>query len=199
MSISCQTKEPVYRIETNLGTIKVKLYEKTPLHRANFEKLVEEGVYDSLAFHRIIQGFMIQGGDVATGKNPADTSKYDYMVPAEFVPEYFHKKGALAAARMGDDVNPEKASSSTQFYIVQGHKFTDEELFQIEDRFGHTFPDFQRGMYKMLGGAPHLDGNYTVFGEVTEGLDVVDKIAAVPTDMYDRPRADVRIIRIVKD
>jgi peptidyl-prolyl cis-trans isomerase B (cyclophilin B) len=204
MSASCQPKVQTYTIETSLGNIKVKLFEDTPLHKENFEKLVAEQFYDSVLFHRIIPQFMIQTGNGATktvkeGERPTDGGDLGYTVPAEFVPEYFHKKGALAAARMGDQVNPEKRSSCSQFYIVQGRTFSDEELDAIENQMQLTFPEFQRGVYKTLGGAPFLDRNYTVFGEVTEGMDVVDKIASVPTRSGDWPLADIRILRIVKD
>jgi len=202
MMISCQSNAQTYTIETNLGNIQVKLYDKTPLHRENFEKLVTEQLYDSVLFHRIIQGFMIQTGDPATrpGSN-ADSlrSALNYTVAAEFVPEYFHKKGALAAARTGDATNPEKRSSSSQFYIVQGRTFTDEELDNIEAQLNIQFSEFQRGIYKTVGGTPFLDRNYTVFGEVVKGMEVVDAIAAVPTGPRDFPEKDVRILRIVKD
>jgi peptidyl-prolyl cis-trans isomerase B (cyclophilin B) len=200
--ISCQSNGQTYTIETNLGNIQVKLYEKTPLHKENFEKLVAEQFYDSVLFHRIIPRFMIQSGNPAT--KPAtdkDTlrSEPGFTIPAEFVPEYFHKKGALAAARMGDNVNPEKRSSSCQFYIVQGRTYTDEELDQIEERLHIEFSEFQREIYKTFGGTPFLDQNYTVFGEVVKGMEVVDAIAAVPTGPGDFPIKDVRILRIVKD
>ena len=163
--------EPVFNIVTNLGTIKVKLYEKTPLHRENFAKLALSGYYDGLLFHRVINGFMIQGGDPLT-RNKANADKFgtggpDYTVPAEFVPEYRHKKGALAAARRGDAANPMKASSGSQFYLVQ-----DE------------------------GACAQLDGQYTVYGETLEGLDVIDKIAAVQTGARDCPVSDVKILRV---
>ncbi|MDR1610046.1 MAG: peptidylprolyl isomerase [Candidatus Symbiothrix sp.] len=204
MSTSCQPKAQTYTIETSLGNIKVKLFENTPLHKQNFEKLVAEQFYDSVLFHRIIPQFMIQTGNGATktarvGERPADGGDLGYTVPAEFVPENFHKKGALAAARIGDQVNPEKRSSCSQFYIVQGRTFSDEELDAIENQMHLTFSEFQRGVYKTMGGTPFLDQNYTVFGEVTEGLDVVDKIASVPTGPGDSPLADIRIIRITKD
>jgi peptidyl-prolyl cis-trans isomerase B (cyclophilin B) len=193
-----------FTIETNLGNIRVKLYDKTPLHKANFEKLVETQYYDSVMFHRIIQGFMIQTGDGSTktlkeGEKQEDDDAKEIKIPAEFVPEYFHKKGVLAAARVSDVVNPEKKSSPTQFYIVQGRIYQDEELDQIENHLSIIYSEFQRGIYKTVGGTPFLDQNYTVFGEVVEGLDVVDKIAAVPTGPRDYPREDIRIIRIVKD
>jgi peptidyl-prolyl cis-trans isomerase B (cyclophilin B) len=199
MSISCQPKAQTYTIETNLGNIQVMLYEKTPLHKENFEKLVSKQFYDSVLFHRIIQGFMIQTGNPATRAERSDTTNIDYTIPAEFVPDCFHKKGALAAARTGDAVNPEKRSSSCQFYIVQGRTYTDKELDAIEENLQLVLPEFQRGIYKALGGTPFLDQNYTVFGEVVKGLDVVDKIAAVPTGAGDYPLEDIRILRIVKD
>jgi len=202
MMTSCQLSAQTYTIETDLGNIQVKLYDKTPLHKENFEKLVEEQVYDSMLFHRIIQGFMIQTGNLST--KPASTgdsliNELNYTIPAEFVPEYFHKKGALAAARTGDTVNPEKRSSSSQFYIVQGRTYTDEELDQIEEQMQIRFSEFQREMYKTVGGAPFLDQNYTVFGEVVNGLDVVDAIASIPTGPRDFPTKEIRILRIVKD
>jgi len=202
MITSCQSNAQTYTIETNLGNIQVKLYDKTPLHKENFEKLVTEQFYDSVLFHRIIQGFMIQTGNPATKPVTNEDSlvnKLDYTVPAEFVPEYFHKKGALAAARIGDAVNPEKRSSSSQFYIVQGRTFTDEELDQIEENLHIQFSEFQRGIYKTIGGTPFLDQNYTVFGEVVKGMEVVDAIASVPTGPGDFPIKDIRILRIVKD
>jgi len=200
MMISCQSNAQTYTIETNLGNIQIELYDQTPLHKENFEKLVAEQFYDSVLFHRIIPGFMIQTGNEATKRN-GNTSGIDlnYTIPAEFVPEYFHKKGALAAARLGDNVNPEKRSSPTQFYIVQGRTYTDEELDQIENQLHVTFSEFQRGIYKTLGGTPFLDQNYTVFGEVVKGLDVVDAIAALPTGPRDVPEVDIRILRITKD
>jgi peptidyl-prolyl cis-trans isomerase B (cyclophilin B) len=204
MSVSCQQKGETYTIETSLGNIKVKLYDNTPLHKENFEKLVSEHFYDGVLFHRIIQDFMIQTGNGATKKTAAgnfsmEVEGPDYTVPAEFVPENFHKKGALAAARTGDAVNPEKRSSSCQFYIVQGRTYTDMELDQMEEQTGVKYSDFQRGVYKTMGGTPFLDQGYTVFGEVIQGLDIVDKIAAVPTGAGDWPQADVRILRIVKN
>jgi len=202
MTISCRSNAQTYTIETNLGNIQVKLYDETPLHKENFEKLVAKQFYDSVMFHRIIAGFMIQTGDPATkpvsGKDSL-MNELNYTVPAEFIPEYFHKKGALAAARFGDAVNPEKRSSSSQFYIVQGRTFTDEELDQVEENLHIRFSEFQRGIYKTIGGTPFLDQNYTVFGEVVKGMEVVDAIASVPTGPGDVPVKDVRILRIVKD
>ncbi len=201
---ACTSKSPTYTIETSLGNIKVRLYEKTPLHRENFEKLVGEHYYDSLQFHRVIQHFMIQAGNAETRnlapeELPLGSGEPDYTIPPEFVTEYIHKKGALAAARTGDDLNPEKRSSGSQFYIVQGRTFTPDELSDVEAQNHKSYDAFQRKTYLTLGGAPFLDGNYTVFGEVVEGLDVVDKIAALPTGSKDWPLKDIRIIRIVKD
>lgn len=167
-------EEPVFDIVTSLGTIKVKLYSKTPKHRANFEKLAISGFYDSLLFHRVIDGFMIQGGDPYT-KDTTMVEKYGqggpgYTIPAEFVPEYKHIKGALAAARRGDAANPAKESSGSQFYIVQD-----------------------------AGTCAQLDGEYTVFGQTVDGFNVIDKIASVARDYRDRPRTDVRILTIKVD
>ena len=161
-------EEPEFEIKTTLGTMKLRLYSKTPKHRDNFVKLVAEKYYDGLRFHRVIDGFMIQGGDPFS-RDTAMINRWgmggpDYTIPAEFVPEYHHKKGAIAAARKGDMANPKKASSGSQFYIVQ-----DEE------------------------GCSHLDGEYTIFGEVYEGLEVIDIIASVATDPYSRPYEDVII------
>lgn len=186
-----QTKETVVVIETNYGTIKAKLYNDTPLHRDNFIKLVNEGWYNGSPFHRVIKNFMIQGGQNADGRlDPG------YTVPAEFRDNHFHKKGALCAARQGDQVNPQKASSGSQFYIVQGQLFDDKKLELYEERLGKIFNASQRQAYKTVGGTPHLDGDYTVFGEVTEGLDVVDRIAAVKTGYMDVPVEPVIINKI---
>lgn len=187
-------------IATNYGNIVVKLYDSTPQHRDNFIKLVKEGFYDSLLFHRVIDSFMIQGGDPASkaapdsaqlggGEAPGD------RIPAEFNNHYFHKKGALAAAR---DDNPEKASSNCQFYIVQGKPFNDTALNMMECQIrnenpGFSFTQQQRKIYNTVGGAPFLDQNYTVFGEVVKGLDVIDKIATLPRDANDRPLQAVRM------
>lgn len=235
------------KIETTLGNMVAVLYDDTPLHRDNFVKNIKEGVYKDLLFHRVIKEFMIQGGDPDSKNAPADkvlgNGSLGYTIPAEFKPNHYHKKGVLAMARQGDDVNPKKESSSCQFYIVHGKVFEDNVLTMMEDRFNqqtrnqifneflmktenaewlkkaqdavnakdnaklqevvnHFSPQIeeeltkrgkfaftaeQRKIYTTLGGAPHLDGNYTVFGEITEGLDVIDKIAAEVTDRYDRP------------
>jgi peptidyl-prolyl cis-trans isomerase B (cyclophilin B) len=202
MTAFCQTNAQTYTIATTLGDIKIRLYENTPLHKANFERLVAEQVYDSLLFHRVIQHFMIQGGDPATKPaNKGEMPLYEERetIPAEFLAGNFHKKGVLAAARTGDYVNPEKRSSPTQFYIVQGKTCTEEELKYLEEFGGKSWTPEQKEIYKTIGGTPFLDNEYTVVGEVVEGLDVVDSIAAVPTQPGDRPVEDVRIIRIVND
>lgn len=184
-------KETVVVIKTSMGTIKAKLYNDTPLHRDNFIKLVNEGWYNGSPFHRVINQFMIQGGQNKDGRlDPG------YTVPAEFKSNHFHKKGALAAARQGDQVNPKKASSGSQFYIVQGKVYDDRTLDMFESRMGKVFSAKERQAYKTVGGTPHLDGEYTVFGEVTEGLDIVDKIAAVKTGRMDVPVEPVTIISV---
>lgn len=190
-------KEYYVKIETSYGDMVVKLYNETPLHRDNFLKLVKEGVYDDLLFHRVINQFMIQGGDPnSRNAKPGQMlgeGGLGYTVPAEFVPTLYHKKGALAAARQGDAVNPEKASSSCQFYIVQGTTWDAERLKTVEQRMGKSFTAEQAEVYAKIGGTPFLDGDYTVFGEVVEGLEVVDKIAAVPCGPMDRPVEDVKM------
>jgi len=180
------------KITTNMGEIVVRLYDKTPMHRDNFLKLVNDHFYDSLLFHRIIAGFMIQGGDPESKHAIPDImlGKGDigYTVPAEFDSTFYHKKGALAAARTN---NPEKASSGCQFYIVQGKKISDEELDMITLQTGIYFSSARRMTYKMLGGTPKLDMNYTVFGEVESGIEVVDQIAQLQKNEFDRPLKDV--------
>ena len=172
-------------------TIKAKLYNDTPKHRDNFIKLINEGWYNGSPFHRVIKEFMIQGGQNADGRlDPG------YTIPAEITSNHFHKKGALAAARMPDQVNPKKESSGSQFYIVQGKKFDEAWLDMYENRTGKVFSARQRQAYQTVGGSPHLDGDYTVFGEVTEGLDVVDKIAVVKTGAQDVPVEPVTIISV---
>ncbi|MBE9511019.1 MAG: peptidylprolyl isomerase [Bacteroidetes bacterium] len=240
-----KSKEKIIIIETTLGTIKVKLYNETPLHRDNFIKLVKEGYYNGQLFHRVINHFMIQAGDPATRTNSTPEEKKNhgpgYTIPAEFNPSLFHKKGVIAAAREGDDINPEKKSSGSQFYIVQGEIFTDAKLYQIEQRINDqnkqalffkyineekekafaneeaidyakiqqeatlhlqkdiknlpvfSIPPEHRNVYKSLGGTPHLDGSYTVFGEVVEGNEIIDKITGVKTSDSDKPLTDVFI------
>ena len=184
---------------TSLGEIALRLSDATPLHRDNFLKLVKVGFYDSILFHRVIPEFMIQAGDPLSrqaepGKQLGNGGP-GYTIPAEFISSLFHKKGMLAAARMGDNANPQKASSGSQFYIVQGKVFTDAGLDSTETfrMNGRKIPADQREVYKTTGGTPHLDQGYTVFGKVIKGLEVVDKIASVKSDR-DRPVEDVRII-----
>ncbi len=253
---SAKPKPPKVLIKTNLGDIEIVLYDQTPQHRDNFLKLVEEEFYDSLLFHRVIRDFMIQAGDPKSkGAKSGDMlggGGPGYRIPAEFVPELFHKKGALSAARQGDRVNPEKESSGSQFYIVQGKVLTDAELDRVEKQINSkrnsagiraylsdeanvqmkeeviklqqerkgkaldsiaevildtlrvrgeikesfVFTEKQRSIYKTVGGTPFLDTEYTVFGEVTKGLDILDKIAAVPTNNTDRPLEDVVILKM---
>ena len=247
-------REVKVKIHTTMGDMVVKLYNETPKTRDNFIKLVKSKFYDSTLFHRVIQTFMVQAGDPGSKKAAPGVmlgnGDIGYTVPAEFVPTLFHKKGALAMARQGDDVNPSKSSSGCQFYIVQGKTFTNDELNTIEQRMNmgvkqqiftqiinqpayaemkkkfvqfqnqsnidslqaltkkiepkidsmyakaskFTFTAEERQAYTTVGGAPHLDGNYTVFGEVVEGLDIIDKIATTPVDKNDRPLQDVKIL-----
>ena len=243
-------KRTLVKLETTMGNITVALYSETPKHRDNFIKLVKEGVYDSTLFHRVIKQFMIQAGD-PDSKNASDTAmlgsgEVGYTIPAEFNPKFFHKKGVLAAARQGDDVNPEKASSGCQFYIVTGRKFTEPQLLGMENKineqreealFDSLARQHMKEIYKMrkagdnagllelqdtleaqareladkeekfrftpeqikaystIGGAPHLDGSYTVFGEVTEGMEVVDNIEIAKTNRADRPIENIRILK----
>ena len=245
-------KETVLKIETSMGDIKVKLYNETPKHRDNFIKLAKDGTYNGTLFHRVIKDFMVQAGDPESKNAPKGkmlgSGVVGYTVPAEFVyPKYFHKKGALSAARQGDEVNPKKESSGCQFYIVTGKVFNDSTLLNMEqqknqNKVTEAFnalaqkhmkeiykmrkandqdglyalqdtlfiqaeaeaakqPDFhftpeQIKAYTTVGGTPHLDGEYTVFGEVVEGMDIVDKIQQVKTDRSDRPEEDVKIINV---
>lgn len=242
--------ETLVRMETTMGNITVKLYNETPKHRDNFIKLTKEGVYDSTLFHRVIKNFMIQAGDpqskTATDTTTLGNGDVGYTIPAEFNTKYFHKKGVLAAARQGDEVNPEKASSGCQFYIVTGRKFSEAQMVNMENQmndarletvFNNLARKHMKEIYKMrkagdtdgllelqdsleaqareevakepalkftreqiqayttVGGAPHLDGAYTVFGEVVEGMDVVEKIENVGTNRADRPKIDIRILK----
>ncbi|MBR5253997.1 MAG: peptidylprolyl isomerase [Bacteroidales bacterium] len=194
-----ETKEmtTMVLISTNYGDMKAILYNETPLHRDNFIKLVKEGYYDGTLFHRVIDGFMIQGGDpdskTAKPNQMLGQGGPGYTVPAEFKQELIHKKGALAAARMGDQVNPQKASSGSQFYIAQGKRYTSDELNMLQARMGKKFNQIQKDAYVNEGGVPFLDYEYTVFGQVIEGLEVIDKIAKVEKDRYDRPVEDVKM------
>jgi len=238
--------EPEIKFKTTEGTIVVRLYAETPKHRDNFVKLVESGYYNGMLFHRVIKDFMIQSGDPeskkAKKKQFLGSGDVNYSIPAEIVyPRYYHKKGALAAARQGDDTNPERASSGGQFYFVKGHKFTDKQLDSLEnvrkvkvekyltekytklksgnsDKIKHItdsisllvkneiaskpelykFNAEQRETYKTIGGTPHLDGEYTVFGEVIEGVDMVSNISKAKTDKNDRPLENIRIIEATR-
>lgn len=184
-------------IETSLGNIHVILYDGTPLHRNNFIKLIKEGYFDNQLFHRVIKDFMAQGGD-PDSKNANRGIRLgaggpNYTIAAEFNPAYYHKKGALAAARQGDNVNPRKSSSGSQFYIVQGKKISHEQLNSLVKEGRHSILTTQQIKdYTSIGGTPHLDGSYTVFGEVTAGLDVVEKIANSAVDTNDRPLQDIK-------
>ncbi len=204
---ACNLKnKSMVRLTTTHGVIEVKLYDETPKHRDNFISLVEQCYFDSLLFHRVIEGFMIQGGD-PDSKNALPgvllgNGGPDYTIDAEFcTPQIFHKRGTLAAAREGDNVNPDKKSSGSQFYIVWGEVYTREQLDRLsriyETRFGRKieYTPQQIEAYTTVGGTPFLDGEYTVFGEVTKGLEVVDSIQQVECDAYDRPLEDVRIIK----
>ncbi|MBI2968396.1 MAG: peptidylprolyl isomerase [Bacteroidetes bacterium] len=188
-------KETVVVISTKFGDIKIKLYNETPKHRDNFIKLVKEGFYNTTLFHRVINGFMIQGGDPdSKGADPGEVlgnGGPGYTIPAEFNPKLFHKRGALAAARMGDEVNPKKESSGSQFYIVQGRKYTAVDINAIAQRMKKPFTPEQITAYTSDGGTPHLDGSYTVFGEVISGFDVIDQIVGQKTDKADRPVEDI--------
>jgi len=199
------------RMVTTAGDIVLELDDRTPRHRDNFAALVREGYFDSLLFHRVIEGFMIQGGDPRTrrmtgaefdaeGPETGD-ARYWESIGAEIrYPELYHRRGALAAAREGDDANPERRSSRTQFYIVWGRTFDDGELDRMQSRIAAAtggravMPDSVREAYRTAGGTPHLDGQYTVFGRVVEGLETVGAIQRAPTDSLDRPVADVRIL-----
>lgn len=182
---------------TTEGKIELMLYDKTPQHRDNFVKLARQHFYDSTLFHRVIPDFMIQGGDPkskqASAGMPLGEGDVGYTVPAELVPEYIHKRGALAAAR---DNNPQKSSSGCQFYITVGKKFNESELATISKRTGKTYTDAQKKLYAEIGGTPHLDNNYTVYGEVTKGMDVVDKIVHQPRNTMDRPDKDQRMLKV---
>ncbi len=182
-------------INTDLGDITIELYNETPLHRDNFLKLASKGFYDQTIFHRVIQDFMIQGGDPdsrnAEPGVPLGMGGPGYTIPAEFVQGLYHEKGALSAARMGDQVNPNKESSGSQFYIVQGKVYTPQELDLIEQRTGKLLSNEQRNIYTTVGGTPHLDEGYTVFGRVVNGISVIDRIAAVEKDQRDRPLTDI--------
>ena len=189
------TEERLVKIETTLGNMVVKLYNETPGHRDNMIKLIEEGFFNGQLFHRVIKDFMIQAGDPhsigAEKGQRLGTGGPGYTIPAEFNQHLIHKKGALSAARQGDNANPDKASSGSQFYIVQGRVFSPEELNLMAQSDMVKLTREMVEIYTTLGGTPHLDGSYTVFGEVVEGLGLLDRIAAQDTDTYDRPLEDV--------
>lgn len=191
------------KIETDSGVIVARLYNETPLHTNNFIQLVKEHFYDGILFHRVINDFMIQGGD-PTSRNakPGELlgdGGVKKLIAAEISPDLFHQFGAIAAARESDDKNPSRASSYSQFYIVEGRTFTDDELDQVEKRFDITIPEAHREVYRTVGGTPFLDGKYTVFGQVESGLDVIRKIASAKTDENNRPVTDIKMkIRILK-
>lgn len=192
---ACHKRQTIVRIETKFGDIRVRLYDETPLHRDNFLKLARSGFYDSLLFHRVIRDFVIQGGD-PTSKHAAPGvllggGEIGYTIPSEI--RFPHVRGALSAARKSDAHNPQRASDGSQFYIVQGQRHTDASLDELERVMGIKFSPEWRARYKAVGGTPQLDGQYTVFGEVVSGMEVVDRIAAVPRDANDRPLEDIRM------
>ena len=201
-----QTSTSEVLLETTAGNIRIALFDETPQHRDNFLKLIKEHVYDSLLFHRVIKDFMIQGGDLhskhAQPGQRLGSGDYNYTIEAEFrLPKIFHRRGMVAMAREGDRVNPERRSSACQFYIVWGRVYNDARLMKVQERLDTTAhvqltPEMQE-VYKTVGGIPHLDGQYTVFGEVVEGFDVVDRIQQSATDPYDRPLEDIRILRAI--
>jgi len=184
LNLMAQNEKPetIVVIHTTYGDITAKLYNDTPKHRDNFIKLVKEGWYNGSPFHRVIKDFMIQGGSNKDGRTDPG-----YRIDAEILPNHFHKKGALSAARMGDQVNPKKESSGSQFYIVEGQITPSHYLDQISAKTDNVFTEEQRQVYGTLGGTPHLDGGYTVFGEVIMGIEVVDAIGAVQTGRGDKP------------
>lgn len=205
IQVQAQEAETIVQIDTDKGKIKVKLYNDTPKHRDNFIKNVNDHLYDGLLFHRVIKQFMIQAGDINSKDAPIEQHLGDgdlgYTIPAEIVfPKYFHKRGVLAAARVGDEENPERASSASQFYIVTGKFFTEMELDKMEKEQGITFTPEQREAYMLEGGTPHLDGKYTIFGEVIKGMKVIDKIQFTETNAEDRPVENIRIksMKIIK-
>jgi peptidyl-prolyl cis-trans isomerase B (cyclophilin B) len=199
--VHSQTAACTILIETSSGNMKCILYEQTPMHTDNFIKLINEGTYNGVLFHRVIKDFMIQTGDPDSKNAPGGvmlgTGGVGYTIPAEFHPDLYHKKGAIASARQGDQTNPNRESNGSQFYIVQGEKYSDSQLDQFENAGAHIrFTAEQRMVYKNLGGTPHLDYAYTVFGEVIDGLEVIDTIADSQTDQRDRPLEDVIVIKI---
>jgi peptidyl-prolyl cis-trans isomerase B (cyclophilin B) len=185
-------KDYLVTISTEYGTMYLVLFDETPKHKANFIKLAEEGFYNGTLFHRIIDGFMIQGGDpdskTAKPGDPLGNGDVGYTIPAEFNEKLFHKKGVIAAAR---DNNPQKASSGCQFYIAQGKVYKEEDFEAVERRIGRVVPQNYKQVYKTIGGVPHLDQNYTVYGEVIKGLEVIDTLAKQARDERDRPNKDI--------
>ena len=206
ISAAAQTKTAEVLLETTVGNIHIALYDDTPKHRDNFLKLVKMQVYDSLLFHRVIKDFMIQSGDInskhAKPGQRLGTGDFDYTQEPEFcLPQIFHRRGVVAMAREGDNVNPEMRSSACQFYIVWGRVLDDKKLSQIQERLDSVTQGRVKltpemiATYKTVGGTPHLDGQYTVFGEVTEGMEILDRIQQMPTDQFARPLEDIRILK----
>lgn len=185
-------------INDQVAQIVIGLYNETPLHRDNFIKLVNEKFYDGILFHRVIRNFMIQCGDpdskTARPNQQLGSGGVGYTIPAEFNKSLFHKRGAVAAARLGDAQNPQKASSGCQFYIVDGRTFSAQDMQMLSQRTGYIWSPEQINTYQAIGGAPHLDGGYTVFGEVITGMEIVDSIASQPTNPGDRPKQDIKIV-----
>lgn len=197
-------KNQKVRIKTDYGDMTVLLYDETPIHRDNFIKLTKEGYYDGTLFHRVINDFMIQGGDPdsrdAAPNQPLGRGGPGYTLEAEFNPEFIHKKGALAAARQGDQVNPQRRSSGSQFYIVHGKRVSAAELNNMVAQSGAFYTQEQINTYGEIGGTPFLDQQYTVFGEVIDGMEVIDRIAALPTGTANRPVQDIEMtIELVND
>lgn len=210
--IACQThKEKVFRIKTNVGDIRLKLYNETPIHRDNFVKLVKEGYYNGLLFHRIIPNFMIQTGDDMSRNAKKGVSLghggKEYELDAEILPQFYHKRGVLAAARQGDNINPKRKSSGSQFYLVVGEIFSSEKLDELVVKINNSrkgkdslgLSDKQKKDYTTIGGCPHLDGMYTVFGEIIGGMKVVEKISKYRRDERNRPYKDIRIEIITEE
>lgn len=195
INMSAQDKNYKVRVTTMFGDMIIKLYDDTPIHRDNFVKNVKSGMYDGTMFHRILPAFMAQGGNpksIGAGPNESLSNDNCGVLPAEIRANHFHKKGAVASARLPDANNPNKESSACQFYIAQGYKWTDTKLDELENA-NYKFPDVNRAYYKTVGGYPYLDMRYTVFGEVTEGLEIIDLMAAMPTGalVQDRPNTDI--------